>query len=346
MVAVENGNRFGWRGRPAKAADASSASSGAPLAPSAEAHVGTHAEDVAPAPAMLEVSGLAFSYGDAPVLSGIDLRVSRGTCTCLMGVNGCGKSTLIDCVLGENRPASGQVLIDGRPTAQLRPRQMAQLASYVPQVHERSFPYTVEQIVAMGLAADAGWGAPDAEGMARVDEALAGCGIAHLAQRPYTALSGGQMQMTLLARALVQDAPLVLMDEPTAHLDFRNELVFLETVERLVLERGVTVLMATHAPNQAFHLAAAGVSTRVAVMDGGRVVAEGAPRQVLTEEMLASVFGIEARLVEASGRDEGERTLRQIVPVRSMAPTGTMGKTRDVATTAASRVQKGDCDER
>ncbi len=268
---------------------------------------------------MLDVRGLSFSFGEQLVLSGVDLRVRRGTCTCLMGVNGCGKSTLIDCVLGENRPASGCVFIDGRPTAELRPRQLAQLASYVPQVHERSFPYTVEQIVAMGLTASGGWGSPDAEDMARVDEALAGCGIVHLAQRPYTALSGGQMQMTLLARALVQDAPLVLMDEPTAHLDFRNELVFLEMVEKLVLERGVTVLMATHAPNQAFHLAASGVSTRVAVMDGGRVVAEGAPRQVLTEDMLAHVFGIRARLVEAPGRAEGERMLRQIVPVRTIA---------------------------
>ncbi len=268
---------------------------------------------------MLDVRGVEFSYGDVPVLSGVDLQVRRGTCTCLMGVNGCGKSTLIDCVLGENRPAAGQVLVDGRPTAQLRPRQLAQLASYVPQVHERSFPYTVEQIVAMGLAAGSGFGAPGPDEMARVDEALAGCGIAHMAQRPYTALSGGQMQMTLLARALVQDAPLVLMDEPTAHLDFRNELVFLETVERLVLERGTTVLMATHAPNQAFHLAAAGVSTRVAVMDGGRVVAEGAPRQVLSEQLLADVFGISARLVEAPGRTSGERMLRQIVPVRTIA---------------------------
>ena len=269
---------------------------------------------------MLEVRGLSFSYGEQPVLSGIDLQVARGTCTCLMGVNGCGKSTLIDCVLGENRPAAGQVCIDGVPTAQLRPRELARLASYVPQVHERSFPYTVEQIVSMGLTAAAGgWAAPDVDGLARVDEALDGCGIAHLSQRPYTSLSGGQMQMALLARALVQDAPLVLMDEPTAHLDFRNELVFLETVERLVLQRGVTVLMATHAPNQAFHLAASGVSTRVAVMDGGRVACEGSPREVLDEEVLARVFGIEARLIQAEPRVAGERLLRQIVPVRTIA---------------------------
>ncbi len=269
---------------------------------------------------MLGVRGLAFGYGEHAVLSGIDLRVSRGTCTCLMGVNGCGKSTLIDCILGENRPHAGEVLVAGRPIADMRPRDAARYVSYVPQVHERSFPYTVEQIVSMGLtAADGGWGSPGPDGLARVDEALDGCGIAHLAQRPYTSLSGGEMQMTLLARALVQDAPLVLMDEPTAHLDFRNELVFLETVERLVLQRGVTVLMATHAPNQAFHLAASGVSTRVAVMDGGRVACEGSPREVLTEEVLARVFGIEARLMEAEPKAAGERLLRQIVPVRTIA---------------------------
>ena len=285
---------------------------------------GEHVLSTAEAPhekqPMLEVRGLSFSYGERDVLSGIDLQVSRGACTCLMGVNGCGKSTLIDCILGENRPASGEVLVSGRSISGMRPRELARYVSYVPQVHERSFPYTVEQIVFMGLTAvDGGWGAPDADGLALVDEALDGCGIAHLAQRPYTSLSGGEMQMVLLARALVQNAPIVLMDEPTAHLDFRNELVFLETVERLALQRKVTVLMATHAPNQAFHLAASGVSTRVAVMDGGRIACEGSPREVLTEEVLARVFGIEARLVQAEPRAAGERPLRQIVSVRTIA---------------------------
>jgi iron complex transport system ATP-binding protein len=125
--------------------------------------------------------------------------------------------------------------------------------------------------------------------------------------------------MVMLARALAQDTGIILMDEPTAHLDFKNELLFLETVERLVKKRGVTVLMATHGPNQAFHLANAGVSTKVALMDEGVICKQGSPRTVLTEEALRAVFGIEAFLLERGADDKSNgRLVRQIVPQRTV----------------------------
>lgn len=272
---------------------------------------------------ILSVEGVRFGYGDGrDVLAGVDLTVRRATLTCLMGVNGCGKSTLLDCVLGERVAWAGSVLVDGFDVRDLRPAQLARLVSYVPQVHERSFPYTVEHVVSMGRTPWTGAGGKlDEEDQAFVERALATCGLDQLATRPYTDLSGGEMQMVMLARALVQDTPLVLMDEPTAHLDFKNELLFLETIEDLVKRENVTVVMATHMPNQAFHLASAGVPTQVALMHEGRVVREGPPRDVLDAAALAHVFGVEAVLMERAHGPTG-RPIRQIVPTRTIERAG------------------------
>ncbi len=268
---------------------------------------------------ILRASDVCFSYETKDVLKGISLEVQKGTCMCLMGVNGCGKSTFLDCILAEHKITHGDIEINGKTASLLKPSQLARLVSYVPQVHEKSFPYLVDHVVLMGRNVHMGASAvPTDEDEEIVNRCLNQCGIAHLAKRPYTSLSGGEMQMVMLARALAQDAPMVLMDEPTAHLDFKNELVFLETVERLVVKDGVTVLMATHAPNQVFHLANAGVSTRVAVMQNGSIVSCGAPREVLTEDLLASVFGVRARLLECCDHPGVERPIRQIVPLKTI----------------------------
>jgi iron complex transport system ATP-binding protein len=216
-----------------------------------------------------------------------------------MGINGCGKSTLIDCVLGANKPCAGTIEVFGQDAAHLPQHKLAQYVSYVPQVHEKTFPYTVAHIVEMGATARSrGFAGPDDSAKEQALAALERCGIADLAERPYTTLSGGQMQMALLARALVQASPIILMDEPTAHLDFANELVFLETLTELAAERGMSILMATHSPNHAFHLARSGVSTRVALMSGGKIVEVGAPRTTLTPQNLERIYGIRACVLE------------------------------------------------
>ena len=267
---------------------------------------------------MVEIRDVAFAYpGGRPVLDGVSLEVRSGSCLCLMGPNGCGKSTLLDCVLGVNRPERGAVLVQGEAVASLAPREMARRAAYVPQVHEPSFPYTVLHVAAMGAAArTGGLGGPDSEEAAQARAALERCGIGHLADRPASALSGGEVQMVMLARALVQDCPLVVMDEPTAHLDLRNELLFLEKTASLVREEGVTVVMATHSPNQAFHLADAGVSVEVALLASGCVRRRGTPEEVLDAAAMAEVFGVEAALWRGTGADEG---LSQLVLRRTLA---------------------------
>lgn len=255
---------------------------------------------------MLRAEGVRFAWGDHRVLQDFSLEVKRGSVACLMGMNGCGKSTFLDCVLGENKPAAGTIEIDGRDTAKLRAPERARLLAYVPQLHERTFPYTVEHLVLMGRTAyQSEFGSVDDYDRKLADQALRACGIERLRDRACTALSGGEMQMVLLARALVQNTPLVVLDEPTAHLDFRNELLFLETVERLVRRSAVTVLMATHAPNQAFHLAAAGLDVRVALMSKGCVALCGRPEDVLTPETLLRYFGVHAGVVQLSAAGGG-----------------------------------------
>lgn len=267
----------------------------------------------------LRASDVVFSWGDRRILDGFSLDVAPGTVLCLMGVNGCGKSTFLNCVLGENVVASGSTMIDGRDAASLRARERACLVAYVPQTHEQVFPYSVAHIVLMGRTAwQTGLGNASPDDESAVDEALEVCGIAHLEDRICTTLSGGEMQMVLLARALAQTTPLIILDEPTAHLDFKNELVFLETVEQLVKRSGATILMATHAPNQAFHLAAAGLDVQVAVMDAGSVARKGTPDEVLTPETLERYFGVEAQVVETASTTL-EHPMRQVVPLKTVS---------------------------
>lgn len=290
---------------------------------------------------LVSVQDVWFGYqAERDILRGVSLEVKAGSCLCLMGANGCGKSTLLDCLLGEHAIAQGEIEIQGRALAGLSSRELARLAAYVPQIHERSFPYDVHHIVMMGRTPYLGLtGVPNGEDERRVDEALSACGIAHLEDRPCTALSGGEMQMALLARALVQETSLVVMDEPTVHLDMRNELVFLEAVERLVADEGATVLMATHAPNQSFLLEAHGIPVEVAVMEDGAIAAQGRPHEVLTEGVLQRAFGVEAQ-VWARGEQ------RWIVPLAAAGTASNAEMSRETAFEDAIRVDAAGGEER
>ena len=268
--------------------------------------------------AILKVRNLAFSYGQKPVLKDINLDVRPGTCLCLMGVNGCGKSTLLDCILGEHQLLRGQVEIANNDCLSMDYQRRAELISYVPQTQAKTFPYLVEHIVLMGRAAKSpSWANPSDEDLEKVHQALETCGIRKYAQCPYTQLSGGETQMVMLARALVQDTPVMIMDEPTAHLDFKNELIFLETVEHLVLNKGTTVLMATHNPNQAFHLQTAGVDVEVAVMSEGEIIGQGLPEDILTEDLLKKTFSVDARIAQFNEGRMGFGAITQIIPLHT-----------------------------
>jgi len=199
--------------------------------------------------------------------------------------------------------------------------------AYVPQKHERTFPYSVREIVTMGRAAYLGlFESPSAADRHRADEALEVIGIGHLRNRPYTQLSGGETQLVMIARALVQEAPLIVLDEPTAHLDFRYELVIMEIIGHLVRENGLAIIMATHFPNHAFYFQNTGITTTVALLHEGGFLAKGPPEEVLDEGMVEKLYGVEVQVI-AVATDNDKRT-RFIVPIRTLNQSSLPGPSR------------------
>jgi len=238
--------------------------------------------------ARLAARALVFGYGATAIGRDVDIDVRAGEVLCLLGPNGSGKTTLFKTLLGLLPPLAGRVLLDGLPMAELSRQDVARRVAYVPQAHSAQFPFRVIDMVVMGRTAHLGlFAAPTQQDRQRAEEALALLGIADLAEREYTRISGGQRQLALVARALVQDAPAIVMDEPTANLDFGNQVIVLSEVKRLAA-RGLAVLLSTHDPDHAFSIA-----SRVALLDAGRFLDQGSPQAVLTPDRLKVVYGVD-----------------------------------------------------
>jgi len=237
--------------------------------------------------AMLEVRSLGFGYGAKAVGRDVDLEVRPREVLCLLGPNGSGKTTLFKTMLGLLPPQAGEVRLDGIPLASLARPDIARRVAYVPQAHAAHFPFTVIDMVVMGRTAHLGlFASPTEDDRRKARAALATLGIADLAEAEYTRISGGQRQLALIARSLAQEAPAIVMDEPTASLDFGNQVVVLSEVKRLAAQ-GLAIVLSTHDPDHAFS-----VGHRVALLDGGRLVAQGVPHEVLTPERLRSVYRV------------------------------------------------------
>ncbi|MDR0862541.1 MAG: ABC transporter ATP-binding protein [Oscillospiraceae bacterium] len=242
----------------------------------------------------IDVKDLSFSYGDHLVLDGVSFSASNGELLCVLGPNGVGKSTLFNCILGLAKPQYGAVLLDGKPVAEYPARELALKIAYVPQSHAPTFNYSVFDMVLMGTTARVGGlSAPGAEQMQIAEEALERVGISHLRTRGYLQISGGERQLTLIARALAQNADVVIMDEPTANLDYGNQLRVLARVRDLTRE-GLTVIQSTHNPDHAFLFAA-----RVLALVGGKVAADGKPDEVVTEQLIHDLYGVTVRLTRS-----------------------------------------------
>ncbi|MBX9588885.1 MAG: ABC transporter ATP-binding protein [Hyphomonadaceae bacterium] len=236
---------------------------------------------------MLEARALGFGYGARVVGRGVDLEARPREVLCLLGPNGSGKTTLFKTMLGLLPPQAGEVRLEGMALARLTRPEIARRVAYVPQAHAAHFPFTVIDMVVMGRTAHLGlFASPTPEDRRRALAALATLGIAGLAEAEYTRISGGQRQLALIARALAQAAPAIVMDEPTASLDFGNQAIVLSEVKRLATQ-GLTIVLSTHDPDHAFS-----VGHRVALLDGGRLVAQGTPGEVLTPQRLRAVYGV------------------------------------------------------
>ena len=235
----------------------------------------------------IDVRSLSFSYGGAPVLRDLSFSTRGGEVIALLGPNGVGKSTLFRCLLGFLKPTAGEILVSGRGLSSYSRRGLAREIAYIPQSHSPTFNYTVRESVLMGVTARLGpLENPTEEQQSLVMQTLSQLGIAHLAGRGSQNISGGERQLMLIARALVQDARVLIMDEPTANLDYGNSYRVMERIARLGSE-GYTVLFSSHDPNQAFRYA-----TRVLALKDGTLLADGAPARVLTEPVLSALYGV------------------------------------------------------
>lgn len=245
--------------------------------------------------AFLEASHVRFQYGQRDILSDASLSIAAGEIIALLGCNGAGKSTFLRILLGLLAPHAGSVVLDGKALSAYRPRELATRIAYVPQVHVTPFPYTVRDVVLLGrLPANGILHAPSRYDIELVEDMLSRLDIVHLAGRPYTDISGGERQLTLLARALVQGARILIMDEPMNGLDYGRQIRLLERLQHLAAD-GYAILMTTHHPEHAL-LAA----TRVAVLTHGRIDADGPPSDIVTPATIRKLYGVTVRAFHSS----------------------------------------------
>ena len=253
---------------------------------------------------MLAAKNLGFGYGSRRVGSGITLELNAGEVLCLLGPNGSGKTTLFKTLLGLLPSQEGVVLIDGMDVRELSRDAIARRISYVPQAHAAFFPYTVREVVLMGRTAHLGlFAAPSARDHAAALNAIRRMGIVHLADAIYTQISGGERQLALIARALAQDARMVIMDEPTANLDFGNQVRVLQRI-RALADEGIGVLLSTHDPDHAFLCA-----DRVAMLHQGQLAACGVPEAEITAQRLRQIYGVEVTVAAVDLNGAGQRNV-------------------------------------
>ena len=240
----------------------------------------------------LQIKQVSFSYLNGLVLHNVDLAIQPGEIVGLLGPNGSGKTTLIKLASGVLKPGQGEIRLDGFSVSQLSRKSIARIMTVVPQQFHTPFAFTVEEIVMLGrtpfIRTFAGESAADKEA---VKTALEKVGISELVKRRFDELSGGERQKAILAMALAQQPKLLLLDEPTVHLDITHQVEILELVRNLNVEQGLTVVAAMHDLNMASLY-----FNRLVLLKEGRVMADGTPAEVLTEDKIREVFSTSVRV--------------------------------------------------
>ena len=233
----------------------------------------------------IEGRGLTIGYPDRTVGRGLDVALSTGEVLALLGPNGGGKTTLLKTLLGLLKPKAGEVRLGDKPLDNYSIRERARVVAYVPQVHISTFAFTVETVVLMGRTAHGSlFSRPSGQDRAVAHAALERFGIAALASRPYTMISGGERQLVLLARALAQEPQFIVLDEPTASLDFGNQGKVMREI-RALAKSGHGVLFTTHDPNHALRAA-----DRAYLLREGTRIADGPVATVLNREQLEALY--------------------------------------------------------
>ncbi|MDD3313852.1 ABC transporter ATP-binding protein [Pseudodesulfovibrio sp.] len=242
---------------------------------------------------ILDTAGVYFSYNGSPVFSEVSFAIAPGEIVSVVGPNGAGKSSLLKCLNGLLAPVCGTVNIAGKDVRRINRKELGRTIGYVPQHDEDTFGFSVLEIVLMGRAAHIGpFGSPTSRDVRIAEEAIADVGLESMAHKNLNELSGGQAQLAIVARALAAKPRLLLLDEPTSHLDIRNQALVLKALHSLSRQQGLSVLMTTHSPDHAFLF-----SDKVLMLRQGATPLFGKPRQVMTAEALGQVFGIDVQII-------------------------------------------------
>lgn len=245
--------------------------------------------------AQISVEDASFAYTEGRYIwQHVNMQVEDGDCYCILGANGCGKTTLFSCLNGDNRLKSGRIMVNGKNIRDYSVTELAQTMGIVFQDHTAPFPYTALEVVRMGRAPYIGvFQTPDKEDTKMAMEVMEELEISHLADKKYTQISGGERQLVLIARTLCQKPQMILFDEPTSHLDFKNQAMVMRTIKRLS-NRGLTMVMTSHFPNHVWQ-----VGTNVALMGNGGIIAQGPVEQVMTEENLEATYGVKVNIIRS-----------------------------------------------
>ncbi len=257
----------------------------------------------------LKVRDVEFGYTSVPILKDVCIELAGSEVLGVVGPNGAGKSTLIRCIDRILKPQRGSILLDGRDINEMRLMELAKRMGYVPQSTSQIFPATVFDTVLMGRRPHLGWRSSEKD-EGKVLDVLQMLNIENLAMRDINELSGGQQQKVFIARALVQEPDVLLLDEPTSNLDIRHQLEVMEIITSIVREKKISAIMAIHDLNLASRYA-----DRIVMLNGGTIIDAGNPSSVLTPKNIKQVYGVEAVV-----RNESERPF--IVPIRPVKSNG------------------------
>ncbi len=258
---------------------------------------------------IFEVKNGTFGYDKRIVLNDISFRVKTGEVMSVLGSNGVGKTTLLKCMMGFLKWNQGQSFVDGTPLGEISSKELWKRIAYVPQAKGSAFAYTALDMVVLGRSAHIGtFRQPKKEDMEIALGAMEEIGILHLKDKMCTKMSGGELQMVLIARALTAFPEMLVLDEPESNLDFKNQLIILDTIKKLSQERNISAIVNTHYPAHALQL-----SDKALMMNRDGSSIYGTAQDVINEDNMRKVFGVHVHVDEYEHK---ERVYRSVIPLK------------------------------
>ncbi|MGL4669317.1 MAG: ABC transporter ATP-binding protein [Methanobacteriaceae archaeon] len=231
------------------------------------------------------------------IFENISFSIDKGDIFCILGPNGSGKTTLIKCLTGINKLSNGEISVCGKNIKKMTPHDLAKYIGYIPQIHNSTFPYTVLDVVLMGRAPHLDiFESPGEKDIKIAQDAIKSLKIEYLAEKSYNEISGGEQQLVFIARILTQQPKVLILDEPTSHLDFGNQIRTMKIIENLS-KAGLAIIMTSHFPDHSFI-----AGNKVAILKDKDFIDIGSPEKVITEENMKKTYEIPVKIIDIHDR--------------------------------------------